>query len=325
METRAKRLPRYERRPQDVPRFELIARDEEIVRIVARLRFARSGHIAALIRALFPGASAQTTLRRLQLLFHGGYLARPKAQLETYRAGAGSAAMLYCVGNAGADLLTSKFGFRRAAVDWTAKARTASRGEIEHAAGLSDFLAAFELACRGRPHLDAIHFDEILQTLAPSATRDSARPYHWAVRHRFGGKETELYIIPDRTIGLRDRERPEGRNRKFFFVESDRGTMPVVRTNLAQSSLLRKLIGYAATHNGDHHKRVYGLPNFRVLTIVPGRKRIDSIVAAYREHAASICASPRLFLFAENGLLTAPDFFEYEWTDAAGERRRLLD
>jgi hypothetical protein len=145
------------------------------------------------------------------------------------------------------------------------------------------------------------------------------------VQHRAGGKETELYIIPDRTIGLRDRARPDGRNRKFFFIESDRGTMPVVRTNLAQSSHLRKLIGYGLTYKGDYHSRVYGLPNFRVLMIVPSRKRIESLIAAYRAHAAMIGASPRLFLVVEKEVLSAPDFFEYEWTDAAGERHRLLD
>jgi hypothetical protein len=102
-------------------------------------------------------------------------------------------------------------------------------------------------------------------------------------------------------------------------------TMPVVRNTLSQSSIVRKLIGYGATYKGEHHKRVYGLPNFRVLTVVPGRKRIDTIIDAYRQHAASF-ASPRLFLFAERaGLLSGPDFFEYQWLDAAGERHRLLD
>ena len=321
----APRLPRFERRPQAIPRFELTERDEEIVRIVARLRFARSTHVLSLISARYAGASEQKLKRRLQGLFHAGYLARPKAQLENYRAGAGSAPMLYCIGNAGADLLTSKHGFRRTAVDWTSKARTATRGELEHAAEVADFVTGFEVACRQHGHLEPIHFDEILGTIAPEATRENPRPYHWSVQHRAGGKETELYIIPDRTIGLRDRQRPDGRNRKFFFVESDRGTMPVVRANLAQSSLLRKLIGYGLTYRGEYHKHVYGLPNFRVLMIVPGRKRIESLIEAFRAHAASIAVSPRLFLFAEKGLLTAPEFFEYEWTDAEGHRHRLLD
>ena len=321
----APRLPRFERRPQAIARFELTERDEAIVRIVARLRFARSTHIVSLIGAQYPGASEQKVLRRLQGLFHAGYLTRPKAQLENYRAGAGSAPLLYCIGNAGADLLTSKHGFRRTAVDWTSKARTASRGELAHAAEVADFLAAFEIACRGRGHLDTIHFDEILGSIAPEAMRENPRPYHWSVQHRAGGKKTELYIIPDRTIGLRDRGRPDGRNRKFFFVELDRGTMPVVRANLAQSSLLRKLIGYGLTYKGDYHSRVYGLPNFRVLMIVPSRKRIESLIEAYRAHAASIAASPRLFLFAEKGLFAAPDFFDYVWTDAEGGRHQLFE
>jgi hypothetical protein len=92
-----------------------------------------------------------------------------------------------------------------------------------------------------------------------------------------------------------------------------------------ETSPLRKLIGYWATYKGEHHKRVYGLPNVRVLTVVPGRKRIDTVIRCLPPATASI-ASPRLFLFAERpGLLSAPDFFAYEWTDAAGERRRLLD
>ena len=81
---------------------------------------------------------------------------------------------------------------------------------------------------------------------------------------------------------------------------------------------------YGCTYRDGHHSEVYGLPNFRVLLVTTGRKRIESIIEAYRQHAASI-ASPRLFLFAEKGLLSAPDFFEDQWTDAAGERHRLLD
>lgn len=55
-----------------------------------------------------------------------------------------------------------------------------------------------------------------------------------------------------------------------------------LRTTLAQSSLLRKLIGYGLTCRWDYHKHVYGLPNFRVLMIVASRKRIESLIDAYR-------------------------------------------
>src|SRR6266702_2854372 len=298
------RKPRFKHMPEAVPAgFRITERDLAILRLVARLRFARSTHVVAAIRAMQPEASAQKIIRRLELLYHSAHLERPAAQQESYRAGAGSSPMVYMLGAGGADLLSREFGFRR--MDWTFRSRTISRGEITHALEVSDFLVAFEVACRRRGTLDVIHFDDILRELAPAETRNSQRPYHWPVSARVNGHDEELYVIPDRTFGLRDGNRPEGQNRKFFFLEADRGTMPVVRNTLSQSSIVRKLIGYGATYKGEHHKRVYGLPNFRVLTVVPGRKRIDTILDAYRQHAASF-ASPRLFLFAERtGLLSA--------------------
>jgi hypothetical protein len=55
---------------------------------------------------------------------------------------------------------------------------------------------------------------------------------------------------------------------------------------------LRKLIGYGTTYRDDHHKRVYNLPNFRVLTVTTGRKRIENIITAHRHHATGRSARP---------------------------------
>ena len=79
----AKRLPRFERRPQDIPSFELTERDEAIMRIVARLRFARSTHIVSLLSVLYPGASEQKILRRLQALFHAAISPVPRRSSKT--------------------------------------------------------------------------------------------------------------------------------------------------------------------------------------------------------------------------------------------------
>jgi hypothetical protein len=319
------RLPRFERKPTAIPRFEITARDEEILKIVGRHRFIRSSHIVALISASFSGTSEQQVLRRLQLLFHAGYLSRPKVQVESYRAGAGSRPLVYILGNHGIDILAAKHGFRRASVDWTAKARTASRGEIDHALEITDFMVALDLACRRRGTIELIYFDEIMRDLAPPETQANPRPYHWPVSVRWGREETTVYVIPDKTFGIRDLERPEGRNRKFFFLEADRGTMPVVRSKLVQSSLLRKLIGYSFTYKDDHHRRVYGLPNFRVLTVVPSRQRIATVIAAHQRHIAEI-ASPRLFLFADKStLFAAKDLFDYAWVDGANVTHELLE
>src|SRR5437763_760235 len=115
------RLRRYTQKQHAIPNFELTPRDEEILLIVARHRFIRSTGIVSMIAAKYPGTSEQNILRRLQLLFHAGFLQRPRAKVDRYRAGAGSCPMVYMLGNRGADLLADKYGFRRAGVDWTAK------------------------------------------------------------------------------------------------------------------------------------------------------------------------------------------------------------
>src|ERR1035438_3364354 len=75
------RLPRF-KRASAVPAIKLTERDREIIRLVERFRFVRSSHICSLI----PG-SPQQLLRRLQLLYHHGFLERPRAQLDYYHRG----------------------------------------------------------------------------------------------------------------------------------------------------------------------------------------------------------------------------------------------
>jgi hypothetical protein len=74
MSVTAERLPRFQRKRSAIPAFEITDRDEEILKIVARHRFVTSAQITALIDAIYPDASEQQILRRLQLLFHSGHL-----------------------------------------------------------------------------------------------------------------------------------------------------------------------------------------------------------------------------------------------------------
>ena len=59
--------------------MQLTERDREIIRLVHRHRFLRSSHICSLI----PG-SPQQLLRRLKLLYHHGFLERPRSQIDYY-------------------------------------------------------------------------------------------------------------------------------------------------------------------------------------------------------------------------------------------------
>ena len=72
------RRPRFVR-ASEPPSFRLTDDDVEIVRLLARHRFLRSIHIAALV-----GRSLDRTNDRLHRLFHAGYLDRPRAQLDYY-------------------------------------------------------------------------------------------------------------------------------------------------------------------------------------------------------------------------------------------------
>src|ERR1700680_4199186 len=115
------RRPRFERAP--VAGMVLTPRDLLILRAVHRHRLLRSTHLIALL-----DASRQTTLRRLQLLFHHGYLDRPAAQLDWYAKG--SEPMVYALGNRGAAVLSAE-GEQGSAVRWD-KNRNVSREFIRH-------------------------------------------------------------------------------------------------------------------------------------------------------------------------------------------------
>lgn len=313
------RKPRFHR--VDIPSFALTDRDIEIIKLVARHRFMRSTHILDLL----DGSSRQGALRRLERLFHRRYLSRPPAQLEWYRAGSGSSPMVYSVGNAGIDLLAEQFGFRRAAVDWTAKARTAKRGEIEHALEVTDFMVALAVACRQHGKLRVLYLDDILATVAPQQTQANPTPYHWPVPVRWQGREVTIHPIPDKIFGIEDLDRPTGRNRKWYFLEADRGTMPAVRMDLSKTSFVRKLLAYGHTYRADLHTQMYGFSNMRVLTVTKGPRRIEGLQEAHREHTWDLC-SPKVFLFADRAALhSAEDFLGHQWVDGAGDRQGLIE
>ncbi|MGB8166713.1 MAG: replication-relaxation family protein [Chthoniobacteraceae bacterium] len=76
--------------------MELTARDAEILRMVNRHRFFRSHQIAGLV-----GGSRQQVLRRLQRLYHRGYVERPVCQIDYYQRG-GSRSIAYGLASRGA-------------------------------------------------------------------------------------------------------------------------------------------------------------------------------------------------------------------------------
>lgn len=308
---RQNRRPRFKRSP--IRPMVLTPRDLDILRAVHRHRLLRSTHLIAL-----SDGSRQTTLRRLQLLFHHGYLDRPLMQLDWYARG--SEPLVYALGSRGAELLEARGEFRRGGIRWDTKNRNVSRVFLHHTLAVAEVMVAFEIACQGREGVQFIPPEEMLAG-APEATRRLRLPFRWQVAVRHDGKLHRLGVEPDKVFGLRFEGEPEHRRHAFFFLEADRGTMPIVRKGLGQTSFLRKLLCYQETWRQGLHRRHLGIPNFRVLTVTTSRERVEHLVEACRSLGGG---GSRLFLFADQGALGRGTILAHEWVNGRNELGPLL-
>ena len=268
------RLPRFQRIVTVAP-IQLTERDQKIIRLIHRHRFLRSHQIFALI-----GGSAQNLSRRLQSLFHHGYLERPRAQLQYYER-SGSQTIAYGLGNKSGSLLQLN------PATWGEKNRAIGRMYLAHALLVSDVMVSLELACR-QHGVRLLHEDEL--NLPVEA------PLHWRVKLRNG---TRLGVIPDRVFALEYADQNGQMQRVYNFLEADRGTMPVVREKLAQTSFYRKLLAYEATWTSKVHQRHLGIPRFRVLTVTTSAARVKSLLDA----CSRLQRGHGLFLFADESVL----------------------
>ena len=291
------RLPRFRR--ASTVHFELTERDLAIIRLVDRHRFIRSPQIISLV-----GGSRQNILRRLKFLYHHGYLDRPRAQLDNYHR-PGSRYIVYGLGDQGGELLQQESGGTD--ISWSEKNRASGRMFLEHTLFVSDAMAAIEIACRARS-MQLISSDKFLPPGQSS--------FEWRVitkKHRLG-------IVPDKTFALEFTDANGGAKRSYFFLEADRGTMPVARQNLTQTSMRRKFVAYAATWRQGLHTSVLGLPHFRVLTITASASRLKSLI----EECSQLESGQGLFLFADKSILVG-DMLSGWRTAKDGNSSSLLD
>jgi hypothetical protein len=305
------RRPRFERVP--VRRMVLTPRDLDILRAVHRHRLLRSTQLIALL-----DGSRQVTLRRLQLLFHHGYLDRPQMQLDWYTRG--SEPLVYALGNRGAEVLETERVVRRGGIRWDTKNRNLSRVFLHHTLAVAEVMVAFEVACRSREGVRFIPPEEVLAG-APEATRRLRLPFRLQVEVRHSGKSHRLGVEPDRIFGIQFDNLPENRRRAYFFLEADRGTMPVMRKGLAQTSFLRKLLAYQETWRRGFHRAHLGIPSFRVLTVTTSRERVGHLIEACRTLSGG---RSRLFFFTDQMRLGCWDILAHKWVNGREEVVQLL-
>jgi DNA-binding Lrp family transcriptional regulator len=188
------RRPRF-RRASEPPAFRLTDDDVHIVRQLARHRFLKSTHIAALV-----GRSLDRTNDRLLRLFHAGYIDRPRAQLDYYPT-AGSSPIAYALADRGARLLIERDGIAFANVEWSRKNRKAGRPFIEHQLEIVDFSVALQLATGARRDVQFIHPNDIIAAF-PEQTRAARNPLSLRVKLSHQGAVHEVGLVPDLVFGL---------------------------------------------------------------------------------------------------------------------------
>lgn len=271
------RSPRFNRIP-NLPDINLTDRDREIIRLVYRYRFLRSGHITRLI-----SGSEQQTIRRLYRLFHHGYLTRPRAQLAYYGE-PGSRKLVYGIGNRGAKLLKDE-GVNVAHLRWNEKNQDIGRMFLDHELAVSEIMVEFELACRRSGNLRCVSHKELSL---------SDPPFRWCGRVE---RNVTLGLVPDAMFAFENSANTEART--HYFLEADRGTMPIIRKNFARTSFYRKLVAYEATWVRGIHKRRWGIPRFRVLTVTTSEERVASMASA----CSKLKRGHGLFLFIDEASL----------------------
>lgn len=305
------RRPRFSRSPEPIP-FRVTERDVLILLQLARYRFLRSTHIAELV-----GRSLDRTNDRLCRLFHAGYVDRPRAQLDYYPT-MGSAPMVYALADLGAHVLRERQQTQAVGDAWSRQNREAGRPFIEHQLEIVDFQVSLERAVRQRGDIAVIHSDE-LKSEFPEQARGMRNPLAIRVGVSHNGKAQEIGLVPDLIFGIRFSDG----SRRCFMVEIDRGTMPITRADVAQTSFARKMRAYLAAHSAKKHESQFGWKAFRVLTITTDRCRAQSMKDALRELSPARSIGPTLFLFALHKELHASGPIAYDWEDGTGRRTRL--
>ena len=141
-------------------------------------------------------------------------------------------------------------------------------------------------------------------------------------------RDIPIGLRPDKICGVHVLSRPEGRNRAYFFLEADLGTMPVERSTLRQTSIAKKIMGYSETYQQKLHATMYNWQSgFRVLFVTTSQERIDTMLKYVAKMTHERTYRSVLFLFTDYATLTRQNIFDVPWRrmrNGAEDRVTLL-
>lgn len=310
------RVKRFHRSETPAP-FQLTDRDLRLLAHVARHRFLSSAHLCAL-----DGGSPQNVLRCLRVLFDHEYLDRPSAQ-KVSLSEQGPRPFVYGLGKKGARALRERGHRIDDALDWTEKNKRAGAIFIEHTLEVADFMTGLELACRARGDVGLMREHEVL-ALAPKETRTAREPLRWKVDKPMMGRRETFSVVPDGLFGLLFPDETAA----YFVLEVDRGTIPLIRTDVAGTPAWRKSITYKlATYwegwKAGQHEKQFGVKQVRVAMVTSSAERVCNMLSVVGEITEG--RGSNFFLFIDREKLVASDPLGVEWTTGKGQSVRLVD
>ena len=268
-------------RPKVSPKLTLLPIDEEILRHVRRHRFLTAKHLMRVI-----STSPQTVFLRLSSLFRHGYLNRPKSQWK-YDQVLRNIDVVYSLGKRGVRHLQSLGEIESHRIH----EKKVGHVHLDHTLEVADFMTRLE---------SELPTGVKLEYLDNANSQRSVATYEWSVPIHYKGEQIKIGVIPDRVFRLSTKD-----EELLFCLEVDRGTMPVMRSNPAQSSFYRKLLAYHATWRSGVHLNRLKWRRFRVLTVTSSRERRNHIIEACKEVVVS--GGSGLFMFADQENLDSTD------------------
>jgi hypothetical protein len=302
-------------------KINLTGRDRKILEIVYQQRFLSSMQIILLIQG-----GRQGVLRRLSLLYHAGFLDRPQRQKTVF---GNNYCLIYGLGNKGAAVIASQYGLPVETVDWTRKNREAKELFLEHTLMVSQILTSLQLACRSRKDVTFIEPPLMIKRRHKPPTIAS-HALSWRVRIKkgefFQKRPLSFNMIPDSMFGLRVKKGNKSKE-TYFFLEADRATMPIKRTNFYRSSFYKKMVGYIASHKNRLFSEYFGLKKVRILTVTQSNERINNMIAVNKDlHHSGHGYGLFLFSRIEHIDIEKPDkLFSKIWIDGEGKHHNLLE
>ncbi len=291
MKKNVARRPRF-KRVSDFRNTRLTARDRAILSAVSRFRFLTTSHILSLT-----SGSRQNIIRRLQRLYHAGFLDRPKAQLPLRFAGE-LAELVYAPTCKG---IAQTMALGETTV-WKKTYRPVSSLFLKHALSISDALIFIETACR----LRGAHFVPEKDIFDSTQCKAAAKRLQWRITIKSGRFMEKVGIIPDAAFAT-EKQDESGTKRRWYFLEADRGTMPLYRKSLRLSSIRRKALAYSQSRRSKVLKERSGIPGFQVLFVSRSKGRLERMKDVCREAMQGHATS--LFLFATLDDLKHDDTF----------------